>query len=541
MPVSHPHPAASPPFAQDAVAGFVVALIALPLCLAIAMASGFPPFAGILTAIVGGLLTSVLGGAPLTVKGPAAGLIVVVLGAVDDLGAGDATLGVRRTAGLVAMAGAVQLALGFARAGKFAELVPAFAVRGMLASIGIMLLAKQAHVLLGVQPAAHAPLALLAELPRSIARANPVSAFIGLSALGTMALWSRFARGRARAVPAPIAGLAVAVALGELLDLVHPRTVRLLGALDVVVPADALVRVPAHLGDLVTAPTLAGIAPALGLEHLVLLVLIGTIETLVSAKAIGALDPLHRRTDLDRDLAAVGAANIVAGLLGGLPMISEIVRSSANVTAGGRTSRANVVHGLCLLAFVALAPALVHRLPVSALAAMLVVSGVNLASPRTFRVARAIGRDQVVVFTATIVVTLGTDLLLGVGAGIAAEGALHLRRGVRLPEFFRLEFARRDDEAALVLELLSPATFANALALRQAIADARDDRALVVDVRLARFVDHSVLALVESVRLSREARGAASVELRGMEAFADRDAHPLSTRHTPRTPAAVQR
>jgi MFS superfamily sulfate permease-like transporter len=536
-------PTPPPPttFAQDAVAGFVVALIALPLCLAIAMASGFPPFAGLLTAIVGGLLTSPLGGAPLTIKGPAAGLIVIVLAAVEDLGAGDVELGVRRTATLVAAAGVVQIALGFARAGKFAELVPAFAVRGMLASIGLMLLAKQAHVLLGVRPEAHAPLALFAELPRSVSRANPVSATIGLAALATMLLWSRHARGDAKRIPAPIAGLLVAVALGELIDLAHPRTLRLGGALAVAIPADALVRVPERISDLTARPLFEGIAPAAGLEHLALLVLIGTIETLVSAKAVGALDPLHRRTDLDRDLAAVGAGNLVAGLLGGLPMISEIVRSSANVTAGGRTSRANFAHGVLLLLFVTAAPALVHRLPVAALAAMLVVSGVNLASPRTFRVARAIGRDQALVFAATIAVTLATDLLVGVAVGVAVEAALHLARGVRPREFRSLAFDRREVEGATHLVLASPATFANALPLREAIALAPEDRLLVVDVSSARFVDHSVLAHVESVRLSRAARGASPVELRGLEAFADRDAHPLSTRHTPRAPAATAR
>jgi MFS superfamily sulfate permease-like transporter len=150
---------------SDLLAGFVVALVALPLCLAIALASGFPPFAGVLTAIVGGLVPSLLGSAPLTIKGPAAGLIVIVLGSVETLGAGTAELGVRRTAALVAIAGCVQIALGLTRAGKVAELVPAAVVHGMLAAIGVLLVAKQGHVLLGVKPAAHTPAALLAELP----------------------------------------------------------------------------------------------------------------------------------------------------------------------------------------------------------------------------------------------------------------------------------------------------------------------------------------------------------------------------------------
>jgi MFS superfamily sulfate permease-like transporter len=524
---------------RDAVAGVVVALLALPLGIATSIASGFPPFAGIVTSIVAGLVATPLGSAPLTIKGPAAGLIVVVLAAVESLGAGDPSLGVRRTAALVAIAGVVQLALGAARAGKYAELVPAFAVRGMLAAIGVLLLAKQAHVLLGVTPLGKTPLALLLEIPASVLHADPVSALIGLGTLATMVLWRRLAPARAAAVPAAIPGLAVALALGACFDLDHARTVNLLGTLRAHVGPEDLVPLAPKLAGLVQAPEFTGLLGPAGLEHLLLLVLVGTLETLVSAKAVDALDPLNRRSDLDRDLRAVGAGNVVAGLVGGLPMISEIVRSSANVAAGGRTRRANAIHGLVLALCLGLAPALVHRLPLAALAAMLVVSAVNLATPKTFALARSLGRDQALVYAATIVATLATDLLVGVLAGVAVEGALHLARGVRPRELTRLTLTVEQGAETLHVRVMSPATFSNSLTLRELVCGAPEACRVVVDVSSARFVDHSVLAVLDACDRTRRARGAASFTLLGLEAYANAEAHPLSTRHTPRAPRAL--
>jgi MFS superfamily sulfate permease-like transporter len=524
---------------SDLLAGFVVALVALPLCLAIALASGFPPFAGVLTAIVGGLVPSLLGSAPLTIKGPAAGLIVIVLGSVETLGAGTAELGVRRTAALVAIAGCVQIALGLTRAGKVAELVPAAVVHGMLAAIGVLLVAKQGHVLLGVKPAAHTPAALLAELPKSLLHARPVSVVIGVAVLAAMVAWTRFARNRLARIPPAIVGLAVALLLGEAFDLAHPRDLVIAGVLPSPIRPDDLVRVPAHLHELVAAPSFEGLASAAGARALVLLVVVGTLETLLSAKAIDNIDPLHRRTDLDRDLVSVGVGNTLAGLLGGLPMISEIVRSSANVAAGGRTARANVVHGLALLAFVAVVPDLVHRLPVAALAALLVLKGLQLASPRGLLHARAIGLDQAAVFSATIVCTVAVDLLVGIAAGIALEAVVHCVRGLRFQDFRPCRFDTSEQGSTRVVTVQSPALFVNALALRQRLLDTPDDRALVLDLRHARYVDHSVLSMVDAVRRSRQSRSVAPLEVVGLDAYANPDAHPLSTRRTPRAPAAM--
>ncbi len=524
--------AGPPTLSGDIVAGLLVSLIALPLCIAISLASGFPPFSGVLTAIIGGMAVSLFKTAPLTIKGPAAGLIVIVLGAVEELGQGDSQAGMRRALALVAAAGVVQIVLGLSKAGKFAELVPASAVRGMLGAIGIIITAKQVHVLLGVRPEAKTPLRLLAEIPHSIARANPVIAGIGLATLTLMLVWPKIAKGALARIPAPVAGLAFAlpVSYAAHLDTVHD--VHVLGSLTATVGPRFLVTVPNSLGDLIAFPEWSGVLSAAGFKYLVLFVLVGTIESLLSSKAIDGMDPLLRRTNLDKDLLAVGVGNTLAGLLGGLPMISEIVRSSANVTAGGRTSRANFSHGVFLLGCVALIPGIVHRIPLSALAAMLVLTGLRLASPGEFITTKQIGPEQAAIYVITIIVTLLDDLLVGIGAGILLELIAHVARGVHPKDLGSCTFSLREREDQLIVSVTSPALFSNTLDLRQTLVDARDDLAVVVDLRIARAVDHTVMTLLENIKLARKKRGSEPLVIVGLDGYRGNSLHPLAARYT---------
>jgi len=414
----------------DAVAGFLVFLVALPLCLGISMASGFPPFAGVVTAVVGGLVATFLGSAPLTIKGPAAGLIVIVLAAVEELGAGDPLRGYTRTLAVVVVSGACIALLGVARAGRIVDRVPRSAVHGMLAAIGVIIVAKQLHAVLGVTPQAKSPLGLLAELPHSVATASPAITAIGVLGLAVLFGWSRVLRvpllGR---LPAPLVVLLCAVPLGVLFGLDAPHA-QVWGSLHAHVGSEYLVRVPARLAEVVTFPDFGLLARPVFWKHVVLFTLVAGLESALSAKAVEALDPWGRRASLDRDLVAQGVANVVAGMLGGLPMISEIVRSSANVDNGGRTRRANFFHGLFLLLCVALVPALVHRIPLAALAAMLVYTGCRLAHPRELVRAWRAGPSLLAGFVVTVVVTLAVDLLVGIAAGALAE--LGVRAAQRL-------------------------------------------------------------------------------------------------------------
>jgi MFS superfamily sulfate permease-like transporter len=226
----------------------------------------------------------------------------------------------------------------------------------------------------------------------------------------------------------------------------------------------------------------------------VLFSLIGSLESLLSAKAIDLLDPWKRKTNLNRDLFAVGLANTLSGALGGLPMISEIVRSSANITNGGRTRDANFFHGAFLLVFVLLAPNLIHSIPLAALGAMLVYTGTRLASPREIVNTYRIGREQLIVFVGTIVATLATDLLIGIASGIAIKILLHVLQGVRPGWLVKSQVEQKfDDGETVVLVVGRAAVFTNWLSLGSAINCVSSDRAVVVDLSATHFVDHSVM------------------------------------------------
>jgi MFS superfamily sulfate permease-like transporter len=257
--------------------------------------------------------------------------------------------------------------------------------------------------------------------------------------------------------------------------------------------------------------------------------LVGSIESLLSAKAVNSLDPERRNADLDKDLLATGAGNLAAGLLGGLPMISEIVRSSANIGYGAKSRLSNFFHGAFLLVFVAFAPGLIHRIPLAALAAMLVFTGVRLASPREFVHTFRIGKEQLVVFVATAVITIATDLLVGVAAGIAVEMFIHVLHGAPIRSLFRPDIEERVDGERLVLRVKQAAVFSNYLSIKRRLA--RHPGASVIDIDFSdtRLVDHTVMANLHDLKASLERKGR-TLTLSGLEDHGPLSSHPLSAR-----------
>lgn len=483
----------------DVVSGFLVFLIALPLCLGIAMASGFPPVAGLISAIVGGVLVSHLGSARLTIKGPAAGLIVIAIGAVTELGHGDTVAGYRRALAVGMCAGAIQVVLALVRAGSLADVMPRSVVHGMLAAIGVIIIAKQAHVLLGVSPAGKEPLHLIAEIPHSITHANAVVAIVGVAALiilfGIPVLKIR----ALRKVPAPMLVLIVAVPFALLFDFKHAHAVGLAGHSYDVGPK-ALVQLPGNLLKAVTFPDFSEITSSVSIKYIVMFSLVGAIESLLTVSAVDSLDPEKRASDSNRDLLVMGIGNMVSAGLGGLPMISEIVRSKANIDAGAKSRWSNFFHGLFLLAFVALLPGVLGQIPLAALAAMLVFTGTRLASPAEFKHAWDIGKDQFLLFVVTCAVTLATDLLVGVGVGVLLKVVLHLVRGVSPAQMLRskLEVAREGDK--MTIAVLGPAVFTNLLGIKKALATVPEGvREVVVDFSRSRLVDHSTLERLHAI------------------------------------------
>ncbi len=520
----------------DLLSGFLVFLIALPLCLGISMASGFPPIAGVLSAIVGGMLVTFFGSARLTIKGPAAGLIVIAIGAVTELGGGDMAVGYKRALAVGMAAGVLQILLALTRAGVLGELMPSAVVHGMLAAIGVIIIAKQAHVALGVTPEGKEPLHLLAEIPHSLAILNPEVAFIGLvSMLLLFGLplmhWKWIKR-----LPGPLLVLLSAVPLAAYFDLSHEHHYQMFSH-DYSIGPQFLINLPGSLMGAVAHPDFSMLLTPVSIKYVIMFALVGTIESLLTVTAVDTIDPERRASDLNRDLLATGIGNTISASIGGLPMISEVVRSKANIDNGAKSSMANFFHGTFLLLSLALIPGLLQKIPLAALAAMLIYTGFRLASPKEFRHVYHIGAEQLLLFVATMVVTLASDLLVGVAAGLVLKVLLHLKNGAPLRSLFRAVVHETRSGDVLSIEVHDAAIFTNYLGLKRRLTSVDPDvRAVIVDFSNAWVVDHTVLAKLHQMAREWSDR---ELSLTGLDDHAPMSSHELAARRKIRRPLAA--
>ena len=403
MSASPPRPSCSgwTALRADVPASVVVFLVAVPLSLGIALASGAPIMAGLVAAVVGGVVAGLLGGSPLQVTGPAAGLTVVVAELV-------ARFGWQTTCVITVGAGLLQIGFGFLRIGRYAAAIPPAVVHGMLAGIGISIALAQLHVVLGGRPEA-GPWQNAAALPGRIAALQPEALAVGVVTIVLVVAWPKLA-GALRCVPGPL----VAIVAATLLALAWPQVPR--------------VDLPGGLLDAIAFPLLPQGDWAALAGGMLTVALIASVESLLSAVAV---DRMHTgpRTKVDRELLGQGAANTMSGMLGGLPVTGVIVRSSANVAAGARTRLSAVLHGVWIAVFALLLAGLVEMIPLAALAGLLVVVGAKLVDRADIRAARDHG--ELVVYVGTVVGVLALNLLEGVGIGLALAGLLVLRRAVR--------------------------------------------------------------------------------------------------------------
>lgn len=487
-------------WASDFPASVVVFLVALPLCMGIAVASGVPPALGLLTGIVGGLVVGALGGAPLQVSGPAAGLTVLVWDIVQRYGLG--ALGP-----LVLLAGALQIGAALLRGGRWFQAVPASVIHGMLAGIGVLIVASQFHVMVDDAPAGSG-LDNLVSIPLAVWKAtfpadgtlHQMAAAIGLETIVVIVLWSRFARGRLKVLPPALVGVVMATLTARLWDLPIARVAvpdSLAGSANWISLAGALevLRQPAAIGEAVA------------------LALIASAETLLCATAV---DRMHNgpRTHYDRELGAQGLGNILCGVLGALPMTGVIVRSSANVQAGGKTRASAIMHGLWLLGLVWLAPGLLRYIPVASLAAVLVFTGFKLMNLAVLRSLRKYGRSEVAIYLGTVIAIIVTDLLKGILFGLVLALAKLLWR------FSHLRVQMRDDHdnGRTVVQLTGAATFLSLPNLAAALQKVPEGRKVEVHVEALDYIDHACLeALAEWEKQHRARGGQASINWKDLE------------------------
>lgn len=529
---------------RDMTAGFLVFLIALPLCLGISLASGFPPLAGVFTAIVGSIIATLVSNSELTIKGPAAGLIVIVLGCVESFG-GDGMIGgwseadgaaYRATLAVCVAAACLQIIFGTYRAGILGEFFPGPAVHGMLAAIGVIIISKQIPVALGVS-ASGEPLELLRDIPKFVLEANPAIASIGITSILIMFGWPLIGKHYplAAKIPSPVIVLAIAIPMGYGFDLLHEHSYHLrnhtypLGEQFLVAMPDQVFGMFQEM----QLPDFAALTQPHAWQWVMMFFIIGTLESLLSTKAVELLDPHKRKVNMDRDIVAVGVGNFIAGMIGGLPMISEIVRSRANIDNGGKTRFSNFWHGMFLLVCVALIPMILHLIPLAALAGMLVYTGFRLAHPKEFISVYRIGQEQLAIFLVTLIAVLATDLLIGIAIGIGLKIFIHIFHGASLRSLFKPELEIKHLDAQTVqISIGESAIFSNWIPIRLQIEQAglMQGKNVLLDMSATKLVDHSVMEKLHVLEDDFQERQL-ELNVTGLEWHQPASDHHLASRH----------
>lgn len=493
---------------HDFPAGVVVFLVALPLCLGVALASGAPLFSGIVAGIVGGVVVSVLSGSQLSVSGPAAGLTAITFSAIQELGQFETFL----LAGLIA--GAIQVALGYVGAGAIGSFIPNAVIRGMLVAIGLILIIKQiphavgygVDLIVDETYAPESPVSLLHEIEGAMRFISWGATAVCLGAMIIVLTWDWLAR-RGFYLATIIPGPLLAVAWGLLFQAFAAETI-----LDI--PDKHFVTLPEHeslrhlLGSLLHPDFSQWTNPAV-YQSALTIAIVASIETLLSLEAVDRLDPLRRQAPANRELKAQGVGNMISALLGGLPITSVIVRSSANVNAGGKTKLASMTHGVLLLVSVLLFADLMNSIPLATLAAILLLTGFKLAKPATFIDMYRRGRNQFIPFIITIIAILVDDLLKGIMIGTVIGLIFVIRSN------FHSAIALTRKDANYLIRFRKDVTFLNKHKFRAILDEVEPHSCVLIDGSLARFIDRDILDCIIDFHEGIEAKGL-SVGLRNV-------------------------
>ena len=431
-------------------------------------------------------------------------------------------------------AGILQVLFGLFRTGIVGEFFPTSVIHGMLAAIGVIIIAKQLPVVLGVS-AKGEPLELLLKIPENILHMNPAIGVIGISCLLIMFLWPLVKNKHLKKIPAPMVVLALAIPLGAFFQLTTDHSYQFNGH-PYELGEQFLVRMPDRvfgMFDEITFPDFSGLATAVAWKWVMMFALIGTLESMLSAKAVDTLDPYRRKTNLNRDNLAVGLGNTLCSFVGGLPMISEIVRSKANIDNGAKTRFADLFHALFLLLCVALIPTVLHLIPLAALGAMLVFTGYRLASPKEFRHVLKVGREQLVIFVSTLVAVLATDLLIGIAVGIVVKFGIHIIHGAPIRSLFKpvLDIKQMSENSCLITVRKS-AVFSNWIPFKKKIESVCKDEqitSLTLDFSDTRVVDHTVMEKLDELQKEFEQHGRALI-IEGLVDHQSLSSHPQAAR-----------
>ncbi|MBR9919250.1 MAG: SulP family inorganic anion transporter [Bacteroidetes bacterium] len=485
---------------NDIPASIVVFLVAVPLCLGIALASGAPLFSGIIAGIVGGIVVGALSGSPLGVSGPAAGLAVIVLTAIQDLGAFEIFLMA------VVLAGVIQMILGFLQAGIIAYYFPSSVIKGMLAGIGIVIFLKQIPHAFGYDKDYEGSLSFnqpdnhntLSELYFMFEAITPGAVIISAISLAILILWERPFM---KKIPVfkIVQGPLVVVALGIILNLVFSGTSMALSAEHIVA-----IPVAENLSGFFNQFTFPDFSqwnnPAVYMTAATIAI-VASLETLLCLEATDKLDPEKRVSPANRELKAQGVGNLVSGLIGGLPVTQVIVRSSTNIQSGGRTKMSAIIHGFLLLFCVMAIPFVLNLIPLASLAAILFVVGYKLAKPVLFKQMYKLGWNYFIPFVITILGIVFTDLLIGIGLGMAVAIFFLLYDNYKKPFLFEGNEHMSDDGGIVRLELAEDVTFLNKANIQKALNQIPDNSKIIIDASRSINIDQDVEEIIEDFKI----------------------------------------
>ena len=479
---------------KNIFSGFVVSLIALPLGLGLAMASDAPPIAGIIAAIIGGLLVSILGGSHVTISGPGNGLVGVLLVAIS-------TLGLESAYAAIIFSGILMILLGFLRLGKLADFFPSSAIQGMLAAIGLIILGKQFHIMLAHKIDRADTIDYLLEIPYTINDAihykNPgliYAAIIGVLSLCIMLFYPKIRNKYLQLIPAPMWIVILSIGFSYYFELVAHEA----NPIDKNYMISGIPNVSTIISE-IPIIDFSKIGTSAFWASVVALTLIASIESLLSIKAVDKLDPQKRRSNVNRDLKALGLASVGSGFLGGLNVVTVIARSSVNVNNGGSNRSSNFFHAVFLVIFIVLFSTELKRIPLPALMAILVFTGYKLASPKTIKNIFSIGKEQLIIFFVTLFVTLKVGLITGITSGVVVTFIIHIimNKGVSL--FARnvlkpnVLMFKEDEGGNYYVSVKHFCSFLNFYRLKEKLDAIPEDRDVVVDFSLCQFVDHTVM------------------------------------------------
>lgn len=486
---------------SDLPASIVVFFVAVPLCLGIALASGAPLFAGIIAGIVGGIVVGIASGSPLGVSGPAAGLAVIVLTSIATLGSWTAFLLA------VVLAGIIQLIMGFAKAGFIAYFFPNSVIKGMLTGIGLLIILKQIPHALGYDKDFEGDLSYFqtdggttfSSITKAFEALTPGAILISGISIALLIFWDRVLTKKHKIFQV-IQGPIVVVVFGIVMNYLYQT-----GALNFTLAEDQVVRLPVannltEFFSFFTFPDFSAITNLKVWEVAVVLAIVASLETLLCVEATDKLDPYKRITPTNRELKAQGLGNIISGFIGGLPITQVIVRSTANITFGGKTKMSAILHGVFLLISAVTIAGLLNMIPLASLAAILIIVGYKLAKPVLFKQMYKLGWEQFVPFMATVVGILATDLLKGITIGVLFGIFYTLRHSYRNSHHMKDAVTTEDGHQVHHIELAQEVSFFNKASVIRALEAIPANSKVIIDCSKSKSIAHDVVEIIQNYK-----------------------------------------